>query len=449
MHSPGKADLNLYAYVSGRALQNVDPLGLDPSAGEKQYQYWSQAWADEANIANQQKQGIEAKFNDDPHFGAKLNDFRHGNRDALGPEYRAAADRYDRAMFYVGQFANVHDWLLMRVDVSHLTVTQRQIDAAAEWLAKKDEVVQALLGAAIGIASTRAPSATFEESAPRASPEVAQAEAAGEMTGCFAPTTVVITEDGYLPISQVAPGERVWSFNDEAAQWEWSQVDNVLLHAHEGVIVTIETADAAIKATPNHPFCLEEGRDKDRRPAPRDIPADELSCSQGGRWVEAGDLLPGDQVAAATSRIATLLRITKHTTSEQVYNLQVAGTHTYAVSEDGLLVHNKGARARPNETFIRYGSADEAAATKDNGLAPRPGHSGPKRVADANAVIKAKALGKPKQYSHKMTFEVDAGTRQWLRQWEIEGEPGRYAIPEDQVQNFNDRIHSIKIEKVR
>jgi RHS repeat-associated protein len=30
VHAPGKADLNLYAYVSGMVLKSVDPLGLDP-----------------------------------------------------------------------------------------------------------------------------------------------------------------------------------------------------------------------------------------------------------------------------------------------------------------------------------------------------------------------------------------------------------------------------------
>lgn len=34
MHSPGEADLNLYAYVSGQVLKNVDPLGLAHSECE-------------------------------------------------------------------------------------------------------------------------------------------------------------------------------------------------------------------------------------------------------------------------------------------------------------------------------------------------------------------------------------------------------------------------------
>ena len=33
LHAPGKADLNLYAYVSGRVFTSVDPLGLTPDSG--------------------------------------------------------------------------------------------------------------------------------------------------------------------------------------------------------------------------------------------------------------------------------------------------------------------------------------------------------------------------------------------------------------------------------
>jgi hypothetical protein len=43
VHVPGEADLNLYAYVSGKALKSVDPLGLEPanqtSAGHEPVRY--------------------------------------------------------------------------------------------------------------------------------------------------------------------------------------------------------------------------------------------------------------------------------------------------------------------------------------------------------------------------------------------------------------------------
>ncbi len=35
VHQPGEADANVYAYVRGRALKNIDPLGLEDQAGDQ------------------------------------------------------------------------------------------------------------------------------------------------------------------------------------------------------------------------------------------------------------------------------------------------------------------------------------------------------------------------------------------------------------------------------
>ena len=48
VHAPGEADLNLYAYVSGAVLKNVDPLGLDTvmitdSVSEKFARQWEKS----------------------------------------------------------------------------------------------------------------------------------------------------------------------------------------------------------------------------------------------------------------------------------------------------------------------------------------------------------------------------------------------------------------------
>lgn len=47
-----------------------------------------------------------------------------------------------------------------------------------------------------------------------------------------------------------------------------------------------------------------------------------------------------------------------------------------------------------------------------------------------------------------MEMEVDAGTKKWLKQFEIKSnEPNRYAIPADKLDEFNRRIQNIKIKK--
>jgi RHS repeat-associated protein len=41
VHAPGQADLNLYAYVSGSVLKNVDPLGLTEHSGQPDHPFRS------------------------------------------------------------------------------------------------------------------------------------------------------------------------------------------------------------------------------------------------------------------------------------------------------------------------------------------------------------------------------------------------------------------------
>ncbi|MDI3292190.1 hypothetical protein [Polyangium sp. 15x6] len=102
------------------------------------------------------------------------------------------------------------------------------------------------------------------------------------------------------------------------------------------------------------------------------------------------------------------------------------------------------------ETLVRYVSEEEVNETlKAQALITRKGHRGPKRVAEAGSKIDPKQLGTRKAYSHKIELKVPHGTTQWLRQWPIEGEPRRYAIPEEELENFNNRILEMLITKVR
>ena len=101
------------------------------------------------------------------------------------------------------------------------------------------------------------------------------------------------------------------------------------------------------------------------------------------------------------------------------------------------------------EIFVRYGSEAEAEATKKaGGLVPRPGHEDqPKWVAKPGAVDPNR-LGKRKNYTHKIEFEVEDSTTDWLRPYEIKlNEPERYAVPASEISTFNAKIRSFKIEK--
>ncbi|WP_205717962.1 DUF6531 domain-containing protein, partial [Actinomadura soli] len=104
----------------------------------------------------------------------------------------------------------------------------------------------------------------------------------------------------------------------------------------------------------------------------------------------------------------------------------------------------------PPEVFERYGSKAEAEASRDaNGLVPRPGHERqPKWIGD-QGTVDPRTLGKRQNYTHYMEIHADPGTRQWLKDQGYEtkptNEPGRYEIPEEAREAFNERVRKIDI----
>jgi len=76
---------------------------------------------------------------------------------------------------------------------------------------------------------------------------------------CFSPDTPVWTETGKKRIADVAPGERVWSFDFDAGGWVLSDVLQRHDNRYSGPMVTIAFDDCRIEATANHPFWVVEG----------------------------------------------------------------------------------------------------------------------------------------------------------------------------------------------
>jgi hypothetical protein len=201
-------------------------------------------------------------------------------------------------------------------------------------------------------------------------------------------------------------------------------------------LLTFEARDGTrqtIKTTDEHPF----------------------GCADSLNFIPAGQLPLGHQVPGPKGERQTLVASTReeHPEGIRVFNFEVEGFHTYYVAADSLfsslLVHNRC------ETITRFGSADEAAEAFDTqALHLRPGHSGPKRVAVPGAT-RAQDLGSAKSYSHKITVEVQPGTTDWLRANNLPDEilghdPSRvFAIPENLLPEFNDRIVNITIQRIR
>ncbi|MEV6711486.1 RHS repeat-associated core domain-containing protein [Lentzea sp. NPDC051208] len=106
---------------------------------------------------------------------------------------------------------------------------------------------------------------------------------------------------------------------------------------------------------------------------------------------------------------------------------------------------------RKLEVYERYGSEAEAKASEiAEGLVlkPEPHHENPKWIAD-DGRVDARKLGKPKQYTHRMEFHADLGTREWLKQFELKptNEPSRYAVPANRIEEFNKLVKKVIIKR--
>ena len=138
---------------------------------------------------------------------------------------------------------------------------------------------------------------------------------------CFVAGTPVATKDGPKPIEEVEEGDLVLSRNEETGEVGYRPVVGTFVNHDKRVIelhvVDGEDSPSTLGVTPEHPFwVVEKG------------------------WVQAGDLLPGDELF--TSR-GGWLRVTGSTWRPEtatVYNFEVADFHTYFAGEAQAWVHN-------------------------------------------------------------------------------------------------------------
>jgi uncharacterized protein RhaS with RHS repeats len=106
---------------------------------------------------------------------------------------------------------------------------------------------------------------------------------------------------------------------------------------------------------------------------------------------------------------------------------------------------------RKHEVFERYGSEAEATASREaGGLVPKPAphERNPKWIGD-DGTVDPRTLGKRGNYTHRIEFHAEPGTRDWLKQYEIKptNEPGRYAVPADKIGEFNRRVRRVVVTR--
>lgn len=110
-------------------------------------------------------------------------------------------------------------------------------------------------------------------------------------------------------------------------------------------------------------------------------------------------------------------------------------------------------KQKKNEYIERCVCKDEGEASLlAKGLVPKlePHHKNPKWVANLGTRKNCIGLGKRKNYTHKLIFEMSIGTIEWLKQFEVKSnEPNSYEVPIEKLEEFNSRIISIKMEDNR
>lgn len=164
----------------------------------------------------------------------------------------------------------------------------------------------------------------FRRGGGRGDGESSRAPREGEPEGrdCFIPGTLVWTSTGQHPIERLAVNDRVLAYDPHQDCYAYHPVV-ANFERTAPYVLRLQLADHTITCSPEHPF-----------------------LSESGAWRPAGELVAGDQVLTITGGWQTIESITHAEGTFAVYNLTVAGFHTFLVGAAGVVVHNKSARNR-------------------------------------------------------------------------------------------------------
>lgn len=132
----------------------------------------------------------------------------------------------------------------------------------------------------------------------------------------FSEETLVATENGYIPISDVEIGDYVLAYDEATGEIGYYPVTATWAH-EDPVIVYLTIDDETIETTPEHPF-----------------------YTANGEWVPAGELQPRSEIYKADGSYGVVENVAFVYQLQPMYNLTVATAHTYFVGDGQWLVHN-------------------------------------------------------------------------------------------------------------
>jgi len=166
--------------------------------------------------------------------------------------------------------------------------------------------------------------------------------------GCFPAGTPVTTPTGLTAIDRLEIGDTVVTTTAGATGGTDARVVGTSQTSYEGDMISVVVDGRSVESTGNHPFFVVDGDNLHARPPAADVPPADQALTTGGRWVEARHLQPGDRIAslgewraAGGDAAGRVTDITSRPARTTVYNVTVATLHTYTISSQGLLVHNK------------------------------------------------------------------------------------------------------------
>ncbi len=140
-------------------------------------------------------------------------------------------------------------------------------------------------------------------------------EGANCPTNSFSADTLVETAQGDRPIGNLHIGDAVLAYDEASGTPGYYPITAVIVHTD--TLVERLTLDGEELTTANHPFYTTERA-----------------------WVKAGNLWPGAHIRKADGRTGMVRAVHIAQQPQLMYNLTVAGAHTFFVGRRHWLVHN-------------------------------------------------------------------------------------------------------------
>ena len=170
------------------------------------------------------------------------------------------------------------------------------------------------------------------------------------------------------------------------------QVVAVMVHT-DPVIEHLATDTGSIQTTPNHPF---------------------FTTDRG--WVLAGSLVVGEQVRTDSGHATTVSGFTIESTPTRMWDLTVAGAHSFFVGAGGVLVHNCGGADLGNkmEYFMGHASGDAHNVERSQGMASQLSQIGIGDTAGGRQLLRDHLNGVVQDASNIVKTEGERTTRESL-----------------------------------